>query len=111
MRTAVPGTEDQTRTVGLRTGDRESKDGRPDEERKFEDGGPEVFGQEDRGRTGVPVDKRPDKDRWYVRKEDQDRGGPDEEGTEIARRDRGGGMGGVRIHNSQAFWKHSKQYS
>ncbi len=51
MRTAVPGTEDQTR-FGLRTGDRESKDGRPDEERRSEDGEPGVFGREDRMRTG-----------------------------------------------------------
>jgi hypothetical protein len=40
-----------------------------------------------------------------MRTEDQDRGGPDEEGTEIARRNRGGGMGRTRIYNSQAFWQ------
>jgi hypothetical protein len=38
-------------------------DGRSDEERRFEDGGPEVFGQEDRRRSGVPVDEKPHKDR------------------------------------------------
>ncbi len=79
--------------TGNRTGgpveDRGSVDERPDEERRFEDGKPEVFGQEDRMRTEVPVDERPDKDRWYERMGDQDRGGPDEDGTEIARRDRG----------------------
>jgi hypothetical protein len=63
MRTAVPGTEDQPRTVGLRTEDWQYKDLRPDEDRRIEDGEPEVFAQEDRMRTGVPLDKRPDKDR------------------------------------------------
>jgi hypothetical protein len=74
--------------------------GRPDKNRMFEDGEPEVFGQEDRRRPGVPVDERPDKDRWYMRTGNQDRGGPDEEGTEIARRDRGGSMGRTRINSS-----------
>ncbi len=40
-------------------------DERPDEERRLEDGEPEVFGQEDRMRTELPVDEIPDKDRGY----------------------------------------------